>query len=150
MKTKTIILCLVFVGEATFAQHDHSSGRSNAPAHNKKETAHSHGAVLEFQLQLREVFMASLQLKDALVSGAAAAASASSTEIKTSISKMDLNLLKDEALMDWLAYLKVLNETLEVISNSNDLAVQRKTFSLFSDSLYKCLKTFGSGGTTVY
>jgi Cu(I)/Ag(I) efflux system membrane fusion protein len=150
MKSKTIILYLTLATGTAFAQHDHSSGHNNAPAHSKKETAHSHRAVPEFQLQLREVFIASLQLKDALVSSDAATASASIAEIKTSISKVDLNLLKDEALMDWLGYLKILNENLEIISYSNDLAAQRKAFSLFSDSLYKSLKTFGSGGITVY
>jgi Cu(I)/Ag(I) efflux system membrane fusion protein len=61
-----------------------------------------------------------------------------------------LNLLKDEALMDWLGYLKILNENLDVIANSNDLTIQRKAFSLFSNSLYKSLKMFGAGGITVY
>jgi Cu(I)/Ag(I) efflux system membrane fusion protein len=150
MKTKTIFLCLTLATGIAFAQHDHSSGHSNAPAHNKKETAHSHRAVPEFQLQLREVFMASLQLKDALVSSDAMTASASIAEIRTSISKVDLSLLKDEALMDWLGYLKILNENLDVISNSNDLPDQRKAFSLFSHTMYKSLKTFGSGGITVY
>lgn len=150
MKAKIILYSLSLLSWSAFAQHDHSSGHSNAPAHNKKETAHSHRAAPEFQVQLGEVFKASLQLKDALVSSDPMNASASVTEIKTSISKVDMTVLKDEALMDWMTYLKVFNENLDLISGSDDLASQRKAFQLFSDALYKSLKTFGSGGITIY
>ncbi len=150
MKTKIILYSLSFLSWSAFAQHDHSSGHSNAPAHSKKETAHSHRAAPEFQVQLGEVFKSSLQLKDALVSSDPITASASVTEIKTSISKVDMAVLKDEALMDWMSYLKIFNENLDLISGSNDLASQRKAFKLFGDALYKSLKTFGSGGITIY
>ncbi len=150
MKSKTIILCLILLGEVTFAQHDHSAGHSTTPAHKKKETAHSHRARPEFQLQLQQVFIASLQLNEALVSSNAANASASINEVKAAISKVDVNLLRDEALMDWLTYLKTFNENLDIISSSTDLATQRKAFLLFTDSLSKSLKTFGTGGLGIY
>ena len=44
MKSKTIILCLILLGEVTFAQHDHSAGHSTYTCSQKKETAHSHRA----------------------------------------------------------------------------------------------------------
>lgn len=151
MKTKWIIICLTLATGTAFAQHDHGSGgHSAAPTHKKKEAAHSHRAVAEFQGQLRNVFTASLKLKDALVLSDAATASASITEIKTSISKVDLNLLKDEGLMDWMGSLKILNENLERIGGSSDLKIQRMAFSSFSDALYKSLKEFGAGGIMVY
>lgn len=68
MKTKIILCALSLLCWSAFAQHDHSSGHDKAPAHSKKETAHSLRAAPEFQAQLGGVFKASLQLKDALVS----------------------------------------------------------------------------------
>ena len=150
MKTKFILYSLSLLTWSAFAQHDHSSGHSNAPAHSKKENTHSHRAAPEFQAQLGEVFKASLQLKDALVSSDPLKASATVAEIKASISKVEMTMLKDEALMDWMSYLKILNENLDLISGSDDLPSQRKAFKLFSDALYRSLKTFGSGGITIY
>lgn len=149
MKT-TITLFLILLKGNVFAQHDHSSGHSNAPSHPKKEATHSHRAVAEFQAQLREVFTASLQLKDGLISSDAATAAATVSDIKTVLSKVDLSLLKEEALMDWMIYLKILNENLDTISNTEDLLLQRKAFSVFSDALYKSMKEFGTGGIAVY
>ena len=150
MNAKIILYSLSLLSWSAFAQHDHSSGHSNAPTHSKKETAHSHRAAPEFQVQLGEVFKASLQLNDALVSSDPMKASSSVTEIKTSILKVDMTMLKDEALMDWMIHLKIFNENLDLISGSDDLASQRKAFKLFSNALYKSLKTFGSGGITIY
>lgn len=152
MKTKIVMLCLVVGSWGAYAQHNHGpSGGNSAPAHRKKEKdSHGQFAAPEFQMQLREVVMASLQLKEALVSSDAAKASSSITEIKNSISKVDLSQLKNEALMDWLSYLKVLNENLDPIANSNDLVTQRKCFALFNEALYKSVKMFGVNGLSIY
>lgn len=150
MKNIILITYMILFAGSAVAQHDHSSGHANTPAHSKKENAHSHRAVPEFQVQLRDVFAASLQLKDALVLSDTAKAKASVSPIRLALSKTDLTLLKDEALMDWMGSLKILNENLERIENSNDLAMQRHAFSYFSDALYKSLKEFGAGGIMVY
>ncbi|MBN8577904.1 MAG: DUF3347 domain-containing protein [Cytophagales bacterium] len=150
MKNSIIITSLILLAGSAVAQHDHGAGHTNAPTHSKKETAHSHRAVPEFQQQLRGVFTASLQLKEALVSSDASKATLSASEIKSALTKVDLALLKDEALMDWMGYLKILNENLERIAGSNNLVLQRHAFSSFSDALYKSLKEFGAGGIMVY
>lgn len=148
-KIIAIVNLILFAGSAV-AQHDHGSGHDNTPAHSKKETAHSHRAVSEFQMQLSEVFTSGLQLKDALVLSDAAKATASVSQIRLALSKVDLTLLKDESLMDWMGYLKILNENLDQIGGTTDLAVQRRAFSSFSDALYQSLKEFGTGGVQVY
>ncbi len=150
MKNSIIIMSFILLAGSAVAQHDHGAGHTNAPAHSKKETVHSHRAVPEFQVQLRGVFTASLQLKDALISSDAAKATLSASEIKSALSKVDLALLKDEALMDWMGSLKILNENLERIGSSTDLTIQRQAFSSFSNALYKSLKEFGAGGIMVY
>ncbi len=151
MKTKMIMYFLTLVSWSSFAQHDHGSGQSSMPGRNKmKDMPHAYGAAPAFQIQLQEVLMASLQLKEALISSDASKASASIIGINNSISKVDMSLLKDEALMDWMGYLKIINENLDLINSSTDLVVQRNAFASFSDALYKNLKTFGSGGMVVY
>ena len=120
MKPIIIMASLILFAGMAVAQHDHSSGHSNTPAHSKKEITNSHRATPEFQLQLRAVFTASLPLKDALLSSDAAKATASVPEIKDSLSKVDLSLVKDEALLGWIGYLKILNESLEQIDGSNE------------------------------
>jgi Cu(I)/Ag(I) efflux system membrane fusion protein len=151
MKTKIMMLCLAVVSGAAFAQHDHGSGQS-APMHSKKEkeTTHSHRAAPAFQKQLADVFMASLQLKEAFVSSDTAKVLAAIPEIRNSIAKVDITQLKDEALMDWMSYLKTLNESTDQISKSKDLTVQRKAFVSFSDALYESVKMFGVGGMPAY
>ena len=150
MEKNIIIISLILFAGSAVAQHDHSSGHANTPAHVKKENPHSHRAVPEFQMQLREVFATSLQLKDALVLSDAARSAESVSQIRIALSKVDLTLLKDEALMDWMGYLKILNENLERIGSSTDLAMQRLAFSSFSDALHKSLKELGAGGIMVY
>lgn len=150
MKTIFVIFSLTLMSSSVFAQHDHGSGHNSAPVHNKNEIAHSHRAVPEFQMQLSEVFATSLQLKDALILSDAAKAAESVSQIRIAIAKVDLTLLKEEALMDWMGSLKILNENLERIGSSTDLVIQRKAFSYFSDALYKSLKEFGAGGIMVY
>lgn len=150
MKSKISFCILLMLTTAVFAQHSHGSGESHASPASKKETAHPHRGVPELQAQLRNVFASSLVLKDALVASDAAGASGSANEVKAALSKVDLSLLKDEELMDWMAYLKTLNESLDVIGAKNELSDQRKAFSFFSDALYNSLREFGTGGLTVY
>lgn len=150
MKIKMIALCLALISGTVYAQHSHG-GEQNEPAHSKKEKdTHSHRASPVFQKQLADVFAASLMLKEALVSSDSAKASTSISEIKNAISKVDMTLLKDEALMDWMSYLKTLNTSAEVIGNTTDLSAQRKAFASFSDALYKSIKLFGLGSMMAY
>lgn len=134
-----------------FAQHDHGSMSSSMPSHSKKEsTSHSHKAAPEFQAQLLTVFTTSRSLNEALIASDAVKASSFITEIKNSISEVDMSMLKDEALMDWMTSLKIFNDNLDLIGNSNDLTTQRKAFASYNEALYKSLKTFGSGGAIIY
>ncbi len=145
-----MMICLAVVGGAVFAQHDHGAVQS-APIHSKKEKAtHSHRAAPVFQNQLADVFMVSLQLKEAFVSSDTAKVLVAIPEIRNSILKVDMSLLKDEVLMDWMGYLKTLNESVVQISNSTDLIVQRKAFASFNDAIYESIKMFGIGGMTAY
>lgn len=150
MKKEIVILFLALLSGAAFAQHDHGSGQ-NAPMHSKKEKeTHSHRAAPVFQKQLADMFIASLPLKEALISSDSITASASVQEIKNSLSRVDMTLLKDEALMDWMSHLRVFNESIALISSSTNLKVQRKAFASFSDALYKSVKLFGLGSMTTY
>ena len=134
------------------AQHSHSGGQTDThkPSGKKQKEIHAPKAPAKFQEQLNELFVSSLNLKDAFVDSDASKVQASAAEVKSSVAKVDLTLLKDESLMDWMGFMKKLNESLDMIANSEDIAVQRKSFALFSDALYKSIKTLGIGGRPVY
>ena len=151
MSPRTTICILVMLTSRAYAQHDHGSVQGNPSAHGKKEAAaHSHHAAAEFQTQLRAVFTASLQLKEAFVASDAARATAAVPEMRNVLSKVEMGVLKDEALMDWMGYLKVFNDNLDIIASSSDLAAQRKSFGLIHEALYKSLKSFGFGRGVIY
>lgn len=150
MKTKMIILCLALVSQIVFAQHDHGGRQSQQMCSNPKKETHSYRAAPMVQKQLADVFMASLVLKDAFVSADTAKIHAAIPEIKNSLSRVDIALLNDEPLMDWMSYLKTLNESTDQIANSTDLTIQRKAFASFSDALYKSIKMLGMAGMTAY
>ena len=129
MKISTqIIIGLTLICAYVQAQHSHSHGESDThkPSAKKQKEMHAHQAPAKFQEQLNELFVSSLNLKDAFVDSDVSKVRASATEVKSSVAKVDLTLLKDESLMDWIGFMKKLNESLDMIANSEDIAVQRK------------------------
>lgn len=153
MKISTqIIIGLTLMCAYVQAQHSHSGGQTDThkPSGKKQKEMHVHQAPAKFQEQLNELFVSSLNLKDAFVDSDVSKVLASAAEVKSSVAKVDLTLLKDESLMDWMGFMKKLNESLDMIANSEDIAVQRKSFALFSDALYKSIKTLGIGGRPAY
>jgi len=147
-----VTIALTLLAVYSKAQHSHSHGDTDnhKPSGKKQKEMHAHQAPAKFQEQLSEVFVSSLNLKDAFVDSDTSKVQALAQEVKSSIAKVDLALLKDESLMDWMGFMKKLNESLDMIAHAEDIAIQRKSFALFSDALYKSIKTLGIGGRPVY
>lgn len=142
------IVLVVFLSSSVFcithAQHNHGGDSDNNGSAHKEHRSDALVIPRLFQMQLGDVFRASIQLKDALVQSDASKAGTAAFDVKTSISKADMMLLKNEMLMDWMMYLKTFNESLDtIIASSGNLTAQRKAFALFSNTLYKSIKTFG-------
>ncbi|MBA4056540.1 MAG: efflux RND transporter periplasmic adaptor subunit, partial [Marivirga sp.] len=150
MKKNIIILLLAMAGFFAYGQHDHSGHSHSESASHKKKRSETVSIPPAFQKQLSDVFIASIQLKEALVQSDSSKASVAASDVKTSISKTDLTLLKDELMMDWMTYLKTFNESLDKISASANLDDQREAFALYSNALYKSVKKFGIGMPAYY
>lgn len=99
-----------------------------------------------FKKQLGEIFIASVAMTDNLVDSDAAKTKGSAVQVKSAIEKVDMKLLRGEAHINWMRYLKDLNESIDIIAGSDDLKVQRNAFATFSQVLYASLKSFGITG----
>ncbi len=103
-----------------------------------------------FQKQLGAVYEASLELNEAFVASDAEKVKKAVKPVQDAVAKVDMKLLKDKGHMDWMGYLKGINNSLGQIQSSGNMADQRKHFSDFSDALYKSVKAFGIDGEPVY
>ena len=83
-----------------------------------------------------------LKLKDALVSSDAYATSNHAKEVVSSLSNVNMSLVKGELHMQWMEYLNELKAQSEIIQNQQDLKVQRQTFISLSETLIQTVKTF--------
>lgn len=103
-----------------------------------------------FKIQLQEVFEQYLTLVDALIESNAEKASSSATNIKTTLDKVDMSLLKGDAHMKWMEHLGVIDKSLKGIKGAKDIEVQRTAFSLLSDAIYQSIKHFGITGLNAF
>ncbi|NOS94170.1 MAG: DUF3347 domain-containing protein, partial [Cyclobacteriaceae bacterium] len=68
------------------------------------------------------------------------------TEIKgvaTTLKKVDMSLLQGDAHIKWMEQLKRMEESIKLMQASNDIEIQRASFSQLTNSLYSSIKTFG-------
>ena len=97
----------------------------------------------QFTEQLTNVYEAYLDMKNAFVETNAEKVSAKSKDVIDALENVNMGLLKGDAHMAWMDQLDKLNENIKIISNSSDIAEQRKAFSLFNFAFYKSIKMFG-------
>ncbi len=99
----------------------------------------------KFQDQLAAVFTAYIALKEALVSGDSKKAKDEAGKTNAALENVDMKLLTGAAHNDWMNYLSPMENSLKEIESSDEIEVQRKSFSTLSDNLYKSPKAFGLG-----
>lgn len=103
-----------------------------------------------FQQQLSGVFSSYVSLKDAFVATNSAQVKEAAAKVQESLSKTDMMLLTGVAHNDWMTYSGDLVTALKEIQSSDDIEVQRTSFSKLSDNLYKSIKAYGLGGATAF
>ncbi len=103
-----------------------------------------------FQQQLSGVFSSYVSLKDAFVATNSAQVKEAAAKVQESLSKTDMMLLTGVAHNDWMTYSGELETSLKEIQVSDDIEVQRTSFSKLSDNLYKSIKAYGLGGATAF
>lgn len=100
----------------------------------------------EFKSQLNEVLKEYLVLKDALVESDNLGVSTAAKEIQSQLENVDMSLVKGEMHMKWMDNLAELSKSANVISETNDLKVQRAEFLKLSETLIESVKIFGVTG----
>ena len=98
----------------------------------------------EFQLQLRNVFDTYIELKNALVLSNNELATKSSEMFIKNLENVDMTLLKvQEAHKHWMQQLKGIDEAIKMLSQHNDINMQRKYFKPLSAHMTSAVVAFG-------
>ncbi len=105
---------------------------------------------MDFTMELNTVFDSYIGLKNAFFQSDETKVKQAAKDVLQALAKTDMNLLKGDAMTEWMDLLPNLESHLKQIASSDDLEAQRKTFSVFNDSFYKAIKAFGLMGKTVY
>ncbi|MDB4584058.1 efflux RND transporter periplasmic adaptor subunit [Draconibacterium sp.] len=103
-----------------------------------------------FKEQLTNVYENYLKMKDAFVASEAHQVMVAAQDVKKSLNKVDMGLLKGDAHMAWMEQLKTLESTINTISKLMDIEKQRTEFARFNLAFYKSLKMFGLKNETAY
>ncbi|MEQ8471870.1 MAG: efflux RND transporter periplasmic adaptor subunit [Marinoscillum sp.] len=95
-----------------------------------------------FKKQLQVVFSAYLPVKDALIDSDVKTASKEAENLQKAFDEVDMKLVKDEAHMEWMKDLNVLQKSTEGIRQETDLEKARLLLSPLSDQLFQSLKKY--------
>ena len=99
---------------------------------------------VKFQEQLKMVFNNYIKLKDALVKDDADDVIIEAKNTLSSLTKVDIKLLKDEkAHADWMVLHKEIKSSVSSISEETNIKVQRSHFKRLSMHLISAIETFG-------
>ena len=98
----------------------------------------------DFQNQLKTVFNEYIKLKDALVKEETNKSISASKKLLENISKVDMNLLKDNKThTDWMSLVKEIKISTTSISTTSNIEEQRSHFKNLSLNLIKAIQIFG-------
>lgn len=103
-----------------------------------------------FTKQLGAVLTSYLKVKDAFVSSDVKGAASNAKGVSDALKKVDMSLLQGEAHMKWMDQLKRMESSLKLIQASNDLEIQRASFSQLTEALYASIKAFQVEGIKAY
>ncbi len=104
----------------------------------------------KFQKQIADLTEQYLVLKDAFVETNPITASTAATAFQTSLSNVDMSLLKGEAHEYWMEKSSALDAHSKKIVTSEDVEKQREQFEFLSVSTINAVEAFGTGGDVVY
>ncbi|WP_430466786.1 efflux RND transporter periplasmic adaptor subunit [Winogradskyella ouciana] len=133
-------------GKATTGHEGHMGMDNNAS--NKEYDLASMDERVEvpkkFQEQLKAVFNAYINLKDALVKEDSKSTSANATSLLNNLSKVDMKLLSDnKAHNHWMSLEKEIKSSATSISETSNIKLQRDHFKHLSSHLINAVQLFG-------
>ena len=97
----------------------------------------------KFQTQLKSVFDAYINLKDALIKGDFKTANQYSKAMNTNLSEVDMKLLKGDSHNDWMTISKNLTGLTEQFENASDIKGQRAVFKPLSEQFILAIEKYG-------
>jgi Cu(I)/Ag(I) efflux system membrane fusion protein len=139
-------------GKVTLA-HDHSGHVTAIGAMENMEMKaqkDEYSAPMEFKEQLTLFYKDYLIMKNHFVETAPLEVKKSAAEALKSLEDINMGLLSGEAHNFYMEHFKGLRNSLTVISESEDIEIQRKAFSDLNDHFTELIKTFGLEGVTSY
>lgn len=104
----------------------------------------------EFQKQLTDFYKDYLKMKDAFVESDAEKVAQHAGQLQKSLDQIEMGLLKGEAHMQWMDYLKVMEKQLGIISGNTDMEKQRQAFVKFNPAFFKAVDTYGLSDVKAY
>ena len=104
----------------------------------------------KFQQQLNQVFNEGNSLNTAFMSDDGEEVNKAAHRLTDAMSGVDISLLKGQAYMDWMKYLRQMNGGLEKMTATNSIIDQRQFLIEFSAGLYASIKAFGVGTEVFY
>jgi Cu(I)/Ag(I) efflux system membrane fusion protein len=129
-------------GEMENMESNYQEGDSNEVS--------NYEAPQEFKKQLTVFFNQYIKMKDAMVESDASKTASEAGKTLQTLEKIDMSLLDGEAHIFWMQNLDTMKEALQVISQSEEIEVQRNAFVDFNPILYRKIKALGLDGKTVY
>jgi Cu(I)/Ag(I) efflux system membrane fusion protein len=145
------IFTYVSVNVSNAQDHDHSSHQINDSDHQSMDH-HMQASEISpaFQEQLALIYIASLEMKNALVDDNSKLVTKEAATVFDKIQKVDMKLLSGDAHMDWMKNQNTMRDLIRDISTTEDIAKQREYFAFFSDVLYNSIKEFGINSYKAY
>lgn len=103
-----------------------------------------------FQSQLTQLTEEYFKVKNSLVNDDAAATQKAGASLKSSLSKVDMNLVKGPAHDRWMSVRNEIEKAAEMITKESDIAKQRINFAPLSQAFLDLTETFGLTKDKVY
>jgi membrane fusion protein, copper/silver efflux system len=103
-----------------------------------------------FREQMTALANAYFEVKNALVNSEAVAAKTASNNLETTLSEVDMHLLKGTAHDQWMVLQQQLSDHLSMMDKADNLETLRQHFSGLSDSMVEITETFGLEKEKVY
>ena len=107
-------------------------------------------ANMDFVMQLNGIFDQYIVLKNAFVQGDPKKNQEAAKNLEKYLVKISMQSLSGDARDQWKKILNNLKIQINKINTSEDIELQRLTFSEISNQFYQAVKTFGLMGKTVY
>ncbi len=134
-------------GGKTMTGHEGHLGMDNNASNKESDHTNLYERLkisAKFQEQLKDVYNVYINLKDALVKEDSKRASASSTNLLSALSKIDMKLLSDnKAHNHWMSLEKEIKSSATSISETSDIKAQRDHFKHLSSHLINAVQLFG-------